>query len=79
MPSCFLRAAIFALVTACASLAQAQQAQPGLFESLKPKEAAPVREATTSAAPDASRNLAVGDSGRRVALVIGNAAYPGSN
>ena len=67
-----------AIALACVSIARAQQEkQPGLFESLgkllQPKQDAPAAEAANQ-----SRNLAVAGKDRRVALVIGNSAYPGS-
>ncbi|MDO8787647.1 MAG: caspase family protein [Sulfuritalea sp.] len=78
MPSCFLRAAIFAVVTVGASLAHAQQAQPGLFESIgglfKPADSrAASEEKPAPATPNLSAVIPQGE--RRVALVIGNNAY----
>ena len=63
----------------CASTAHAQETpqQPGLLESLgrllQPRQEAPAAEASGQA-----RNLAVAGKERRVALVIGNSAYPGA-
>jgi uncharacterized caspase-like protein len=61
------------------SVAHAQETpqQPGLFESLgtllQPRQEAPPAEVSSQA-----RNLAVAGKQRRVALVIGNSAYPGA-
>ena len=76
MPSRFLRAAIFAVVTVGASLAHAQQAQPGLLESLG-SLFKPADSPAASEEKPATRNLsaAIPQGERRVALVIGNNAY----
>jgi outer membrane protein assembly factor BamD (BamD/ComL family) len=76
--ACLLR--LIVITATCLSVAHAQQEQPqqpGLFESLgkllQPKQDAPAVEAANP-----SRNLAVAGKERRVALVIGNSAYPGA-
>lgn len=75
--TCLLRAVAFAVI--CMSIAHAQQGepqQPGLIESLgkllQPKHDNPAAEASSGA-----RTLTVAGTKRRVALVIGNSAYPG--
>jgi hypothetical protein len=72
---CLLRA--IAIAIACLSIAHAQQEQPGLFESLG-KMLQPKPDAPTAEAPSGARTLAVAGKERRVALVIGNSAYPGA-
>jgi formylglycine-generating enzyme required for sulfatase activity len=76
MPTYVLRA--IAIAIACVSIAHAQQEQqPGLFESLG-KLLQPQQEAKTADASSGARTLAVAGKDRRVALVIGNSAYPGA-
>jgi TPR repeat protein len=66
-----------AIAVTCMSIAHAQQEQPGLFESLG-KMLQPQQEAKTADTPGGARTLAVAGQERRVALVIGNSAYPGA-
>ena len=70
---------VLILAGAFVTIAHAQQehSQPGLFESLgkllQPKTDTPAAEAASNV-----RTLAVAGKDRRVALVIGNSAYPGA-
>lgn len=69
-----------AIAAICLSVAHAQQEppqQPGLLESLG-KLLQPKQDAPTAEAANPSRNIAVAGKERRVALVIGNSAYPGA-
>lgn len=72
----FLLATAFA--ASCASIAHAQPDHPGRLES-RAKPLAPRQQAVASTkASGDSRNVAVRSTESRVALVIGNAAYPGA-